>query len=120
MFSKLSLSLAAVLALSAVGVARANPTASSTDEARMLPSQANPPRPVDATGPASGPVSSTDEARALAGHSLPASSRGSAKPMIVTSTDEARAAVGAYNRALDGNESLAARPAVDTTPGRRN
>ena len=96
MLSKLSLSLAAAIALSAAagGVARANPILTSSDEARAFAAQVTASRPAEAALPGNGAITSTDEARVLAGHSLPASSSvraGESMPMIVTSTDEARA-----------------------------
>ncbi len=97
MFSKLSLSLAALLALAVAtgGDARANPVPSTSDEARELAAQVIASQPPAAIDPAPGAIASTDEARALAGRMLPAASNASAehmpKPTIATTTDDARA-----------------------------
>jgi len=90
-FQKLSLSLAAAIALSG-GVARANPLPTSTDEARALQAKV---RDFHASAElVSSPFGSTDEARALVGRSFASSSSSATGSTIVTSTDDARAVAG--------------------------
>ena len=122
MFSKLSISLAAALALSAAasGVARANPIPTSTDEARALAGQVTDQLHIDATDPANGAVTSTDQARAQAGRSLPASSGVWVERMIARNTDEARAAIVADEPVPSETGPLAASPAAGNWADRGN
>ena len=116
MFSKLSISLAAALAISAGSparaVGRANHIPTSTDEARALTAKVRTTQPRVATAPVNSLPSSTDEARALAGSLPPVSSAAPNRPTIVSSTDEARAAVGPANRAAIPKSPLAGSPGV--------
>ena len=103
MLSKLRLSLAAALALSAapgfVSIAHASPIPTSTDEARARSAQVPTVKSFAASDPATHrTVSSTDEARALAISIPPVTSGDSLGFMAVTSTDEARSAAGAAIR----------------------
>src|SRR2546425_12824720 len=76
MSSKLTLSIAVALALSAIGgVARANPLPTSTDEARALYGQANREQSTDHTTPGNAPATRTGHARAPAGNSVPPPTR---------------------------------------------
>ena len=122
MFSKLSISLAAALALSAAasGVARANPIPTSTDEARALAGQVTDQLQIDATDPANAAVTSTDQARALAGRSLPASPGAWVEETIARNTDEGRAAAVAGHQEQIEKERLAAGPAVAGTAEQGN
>ena len=119
MLSKLSLSLAAVLALSA-GVARANPIPTSTDQARALAGQSTAQLQIDAADPANGAVTSTDQARAEAGRSLPAYSGAWVDRMLARDTDEGRAAAVAGIQDASGKESLAGSPAGSGTAAQGN
>ena len=90
MSSKLTLSFAIALALSAVGsVARANPIPTSTDEARALAGQVTSQQQIDHTALANGPVTSTDDARAEIGRSLPASISPSLQALIARTRTKA-------------------------------
>src|SRR2546423_3026325 len=83
MSSKLTLSIAVALALSAIGgVARANPIPTSTDEARALYGQATSAQSIDPTAQANAQVTRTDDAPALAGESDPAASSTSIQPLL--------------------------------------
>jgi len=119
MFSKLSISLAAALALSAAasGVARANPIPTSTDEARALAGQVTDQLHIDAT-PENGPVTSTDQARAQAGQSLPASSGAWVAPMLARDEGEGRAASVGDPQVSSEKEQLAASPAATNSADR--
>ncbi len=121
MFSKLSISLAAALALSAAasGVARANPIPTSTDEARALAGQYTDQLHIDAT-PENGPVTSTDQARAEAGQSLPASSGAWVAPMLARDEGEGRAASVGDPQVSSEKEQLAASPAATNSADRGN
>jgi hypothetical protein len=121
MSSKLSISLAAALALSvaATGIAHANPIPTSTDEARALAGQVTDQLQIDATDPVNGAVTSTDQARAEAGRSLPASSGAWVARMIARNTDEARAATVA-DEPVHSEEALAASPAAINSADRGN
>jgi len=73
--------------------AEAWPMPASTDEARALPVRDRTPQVVAATLPAGRRnISDTDEARELAGSIVPVSRAYSPASVIVTSTDDARAA----------------------------
>ena len=111
MHSKLGLSIAAALALSAAagGAARANPIPTSTDGARALAGQVIARQHLDATEPVNGPVTSSDQARAQTGASLPARPGAWVEPMIARNTDEARAAEFAGSQDRQENEPMAAR-----------
>ena len=117
MLSKISLSLAAALALFAAGAARANPMPTSTDEARELAGQVTAHDPIDEGYGANSAVTSTDAARAEAGRSLPASSGAWVAPLIARDTDEARAATVPDPQGLS---VLATGPAVAGTAKRGN
>jgi hypothetical protein len=92
MLSKLSLSLAAALLLSA-GVARAHPIIpTSTDRARALAGQRTEQLQIDDTEPANGAVTSSDQARAEEGRSLPAQPGAWVDRTLAKDTDEGRAA----------------------------
>src|SRR5205823_7115428 len=83
MSSKLTLSIAVALALSAVGgVARANPMPTSTDEARALNGQYTSQLSIDHNPQANAEVTSTDDARAVAGNTVPAPISPSVQSMI--------------------------------------
>ncbi|OLC77550.1 MAG: hypothetical protein AUH83_04330 [Deltaproteobacteria bacterium 13_1_40CM_4_68_19] len=121
MSSKLTLSFAIALALSAVGsVARANPIPTSTDEARALAGQVTSQQQIDHTALANGPVTSTDDARAEIGRSLPASISPSLQALIARDTDEGRAATVASYQDSTEKESLAASPAGSEMDDRHN
>jgi hypothetical protein len=122
MFSKLSISLAAALALSAAasGVARANPIPTSTDEARALAGQVTDQLQIDATDPGNAAVTSTDQARAQAGRSLPASSGPWVAPMLAKDEGEGRAASVADPQVSSERETLAASPAATNSADRGN
>jgi hypothetical protein len=108
MSSKLTLSFAIALALSAVGgVARAAPIPTSTDEARALAGQVTSQQQIDHTALANGPVTSTDEARAETGRSLPESISPSLQALIARDKDEGRAATVAGYQDSTERESLA-------------
>src|SRR5437016_5821046 len=73
MSSKLTLSIAVALALSALGgVARANLIPTTTDEARALNGQYTSQLSIDHNPQANAEVTSTDDARAAAGNTAPA------------------------------------------------
>ena len=98
MSSKLGISVAAALAVSvaAAGAATANPIPTTSDEARALAGSKHVPESTRVTVPHYRSALSTDEARVLAGESLPVSgpvAKVSQAKLVVTSTDEARAAV---------------------------
>ena len=120
MFSKLSISLAAVLALStaASGVARANPIPTTTDEARALAGQTTDRLHTDAIEPINGAVTTTDQARAEAGQSLPASSGAWVAPMLARDDDEGRAASTGDPLVSSDREPLAAAPAATNSTDR--
>src|SRR3989475_2175070 len=121
MSSKLTVSFAIALALSAVGgVARANPIPTSTDEARALAEQVMSQQQIDHTTLANGPVTSTDDARAEIGRSLPASISPSLQALIARDTDEGRAATVASYQDSTEKESLAASPAGSEMDDRHN
>jgi len=121
MSSKLTLSFAIALALSAVGgVARANPIPTSTDDARALAGQVTSQQQIDHTALANGPVTSTDDARAETGRSLPASISPSLQALIARDTDEGRAATVAGYPASTEKESLAVSPAGSDMADRHN
>ena len=121
MSSKLTLSFAVALALSAVGgVARANPIPTSTDEARALAGQVTSQQQIDHTALANGPVTSTDDARAEMGRLLPASISPSLQAVIARDTDEGRAATFAGYQDSTEKESLAGSPAGSDTADRHN
>jgi len=122
MSSKLTLSFAVALALSAVGgVARANPIPTSTDEARALAGQVTSQQQIDHTALASGPVTSTDDARAETGRSLPASISPSLQALIARDADEGRAATVAGYQDSTEKESLGVQTwLIGTTDGANN
>src|SRR5882672_9531299 len=121
MSSKLTLSFAVALALSAVGgVARANPIPTSTDEARALAGQVTSQQQIDHAPLANGPVTSTDDARAEMGRLLPASISPSLQALIARDTDEGRAAFFFNYQASTEKESLAGSPAGSDTADRHN
>ncbi|OLC08770.1 MAG: hypothetical protein AUH41_07355 [Gemmatimonadetes bacterium 13_1_40CM_66_11] len=121
MSSKLTLSFAVALALSAVGgVARANPIPTSTDEARALAGQVTSQQQIDHTALARGPVTSTDDARAETGRSLPASISPSLQALIARDADEGRAATVAGYQDSTEKESLAVSPAGSDMADRHN
>ena len=122
MFSKISLSIAAALALSiaTAGVARANPIPTSTDEARALAGQVTDQLQIDATDPANAAVTSTDQARAQAGRSLPASSGPWVAPMLAKDEGEGRAASVGDPQVSSERETLAASPAATNSADRGN
>ena len=122
MFSKLSISLAAALALSAAasGVARANPIPTTTDEARALAGQVTDQLHIDPTDPENGAVTSTDQARAEAGRSLPASSGAWVAPMLARDEGEGRAASVGEPQVSSERETLAASPAATNSADRGN
>ena len=120
MSSKLTLSFAIALALSAVGgVARANPIPTSTDDARALAGQVSS-QQIDRTALANGPVTSTDDARAEIGRSLPASISPSLQALIARDADEGRAATVAGYQDSTEKESLAVSPAGSDMADRHN
>ena len=120
--SKLSISLAAALALFAAtaGVARANPMPTSTDEARALAGQATAKLYIDESAPTNVAVTSTDQARAEAGRSLPAESGAWVAAMIARNEDEGRAAAYTDHQAPSENQSLAVSPPVSGTTAGSN
>jgi hypothetical protein len=120
--SKLSISLAAALALFAAtaGVARANPMPTSTDEARALAGQATAKLYIDESAPTNVAVTSTDQARTEAGRSLPAESGAWVASTIARNEDEGRAAAYTGQKDQSENESLAASPAATGTSDRHN
>ncbi len=122
MFSKISLSIAAALALSiaTAGVARANPIPTSTDEARELAGRTNTDTHVDAIDQTNGIVTSSDEARAQAGRLVPATSGAWVAPTIAKNEDEGRAAAFEGYQAPIENESLAVSPAASGMTGGSN
>jgi hypothetical protein len=121
MSSKLTLSFAIAVALSAVaGVARAKPIPTSTDEARSLAGQVTGQQQIDHTAPANGTVTSTDDARAETGRSLPASISPSLQAWIARDRDEGRAATVAGHRGFTEKESLAVSPADSDIADRHN
>ena len=122
MSSKLSISLAAALALSvaATGIARANPIPTSTDKARALAGQVTAQLHTDAIDPENGPVTSTDQARAEAGQSLPASSGAWVAPMLAKDEGEGRAASVGDPQVSSEREQLAASPAATNSADRGN
>jgi hypothetical protein len=108
MSSKLTLSIAVALALSAVGsVARANPIPTSTDEARALYGQVTRHEQIDHTAQANADVTSTDEARAEAGNTVTAPISRSVEALIARDDDEGRAAAFAGDQRRIENQSLA-------------
>ena len=112
MSSKLTLSIAVALALSAIGgVARANPIPTSTDEARALYGQVTREQSIDHTTQANAQVTSTDDARALAGNSVPAPISPSIEATIAKDEGEGRAAAFAGDQQAGENQSLAVTPA---------
>jgi len=112
MSSKLTLSIAVALALSAIGgVARANPIPTSTDEARALYGQVTSKQSIDHTAQANAQVTSTDDARALAGNSVPAPISPSIEALIAKDEGEGRAASFAGDQESAQKQSLAVTPA---------
>src|SRR6202048_4890039 len=118
--SKLSISLAAALALFAAtaGVARANSIPTSTDEARAQAGQyveglGSP--DLYAAAPTNGAITSTDQARAQAGRSLPAESGAWVAPMLAENEDEGRAAAYEGRQVPIEKEPVAVVPAVPGT-----
>src|SRR2546427_2634958 len=102
------------------GVARANPTPTSTDEARALAGQVTSQQQIDHTALANGPVTSTDDARAETGRSLPASISPSLQALIARDADEGRAATVAGYQDSTEKESLAVSPAGSDMADRHN
>ena len=112
MSSKLTLSIAVALALSAIGgVARANPIPTSTDEARAQFGQVTSQESIDHTAQANAQVTSTDDARAVAGNSVPAPISPSIEALIGKDEGEGRAASYAGDEDSGQKQSLAVTPA---------
>jgi hypothetical protein len=107
MLSKITLSLATAIALTAAGAARANPMPTSTDEARALAGQVTAHEQIYAVHVASDDITSTDAARAEAGQSLPASSGAWVAPTIAKNEDEGRAAAFSNPEAQSAREPVA-------------
>src|SRR3989454_9317937 len=108
MSSKLTLSIAVALALSAIGgVARAKPIPTSTDEARAIYGQVTRQQYIDHTAQANAQVTSTDDARAVAGSSVPAPISASMEALIARDADEGRAAAFAGDQGSAEKQSLA-------------
>jgi hypothetical protein len=117
MLSKISLSLAAALALFAASAARANPIPTSTDEARAVAGQVTAHEQIDARFAENDPVTSSDSARAAAGRSLPAFSGAWVAPTLARNTDEGRAAAFSDHQDLS---AVATGPAVADPAERGN
>ena len=112
MSSKLTLSIAVALALSAIGgVALANPIPTSTDEARALYGQVTSEQSIDHTAQANAQVTSTDDARALAGNSDPAPISPSIQALIAKDEGEGRDAAFSGDQGSGEQQSLAVTPA---------
>src|SRR5207253_10993800 len=108
MSSKMTLSIAVALALSAIGgVARANPIPTSTDEARAQFGQVTSQESIDHTAQANAQVTSTDDARAVAGNSVPAAFSPEVQSLIVKDEGEGRAAAFAGAQDSAQTRSLA-------------
>ena len=121
MSSKMTLSIAVALALSAIGgVARANPIPTSTDEARAQFGQVTSQESIDHTAQANAQVTSTDDARALAGdQTAPPISR-SMEALIARDNGEGRAAVFAGDQETAGQQSVAVAPTGSGTAEQGN
>jgi hypothetical protein len=112
MYSKLTLSVAVALVLSAAGgVARANPIPTSTDEARAQFGQITRQEQIDHTAQADAQVTSTDEARAEAGNKEPAPISRSVEALIANDLGEGRGAAYAGDQNASEQQSVAANPA---------
>jgi len=112
MSSKMTLSIAVALALSAIGgVARANPIPTSTDEARAQFGQVTSQESIDHTAQANAEITSTDDARAVAGNSVPAPISPSIEALIAKDEGEGRGASFAGDQESGQKQSLAVTPA---------
>jgi hypothetical protein len=112
MSSKLTLSIAVALALSAIGgVARANSIPTSTDEARAMYGQVTSKQSIDHTAQANAQVTSTDDARAVAGNSVPAPISPELQSVLARDEGEGRDAPFAVDQKAGENQALAVTPA---------
>ena len=117
MSSKLTLSIAVALLLSAVGgVARANPIPTTTDEARALNGQYTSQLSIDHNPQANAEVTSTDDARAVAGNTVPAPISPSVQSMIARDWGEERSGNGYEPQTVETpSTSLAQNPTDGAT-----
>src|SRR5437016_4994778 len=122
MSSKLTLSIAVALALSAVGgVARANPIPTTTDEARALNGQYTSQLSIDHNPQANAEVTSTDDARAVAGNTVPAPISPSVQSMIARDWGEERSGNGYEPQTVETpSTSLAQNPTDGATTAQGN
>ena len=121
MSSKMTLSIAVALALSAIGgVARANPIPTSTDEARAQFGQVTSQESIDHTAQANAQVTSTDDARALAGNLVPAPISPALDAVIANDWGEGRDAAYAGDQESGQKQSLAVTQAGSGTAEQGN
>jgi hypothetical protein len=112
MSSKLTLSIAVALAVSAFGgVARANTIPTSTDEARAMYGQVTSKESIDHTAQANVQVTSTDDARAVAGNSVPAPIGPEFQSLLARDEGEGRGAPFAVDQQAGENQAVAVTPA---------
>jgi hypothetical protein len=122
MSSKLTLSIAVALALTAVGgVARANPIPTTTDEARALNGQYTSQLSIDHNQQANAEVTSTDDARAVAGNTVPAPISPSVQSTIARDWGEERSRNGYEPQTVETpSTSLAQNPTDGATTAQGN